>query len=274
MSRSKSPTTANPGIDDDVSVNGSVESIVARSARTAKPREIVIAPVQLHRHSLKRRITEAEKPLNRFEITDESTVATEILRHEGRETRTLDRVDRFMHYPRILSQDDSTKSKFEMVMGSDPAKRVKVIEQARVAIAAITNLHPERVDTFRETADSLPRPVAEDAVDILDGVLALERALRGRTNLVPSPDELVRRATRSIEKSTGDVFKSVYPQITHLTVVGLSDVPAPLLDFVTAVSRATDVSVELVGRAVTRDYLQDRVSASVVETPGNVVTFT
>lgn len=273
MSTPKSTTVTKPRSDENVNVVGSVDSVLVRAARTQGPREIVVGPVKLHRRSLRRRLTRAGKPLTRFEFTDESNVATELLRHEGRETRTLDRVDRFMHYQRILSQDDSTNEKLATVLGSDPAQRAKEIEQARVAVVATTNLHPARVNAYRETANSLPQPVADDALDILDGVLSLERALRRRTEHVPSPEELVRRATRSIVKSSGDVFNTVYQKITHLTVVGLSDVPAPLLDFVTAVSRYTDVSVELVGRAVTREYLQDRVSAAIVEVPGKGVIF-
>jgi len=67
------------------------------------------------------------------------------------------------------------------VFGGEPAQNGDDVEQARRELEVATNYHPVRMRAFRQAVESAPSPIDVDAGDLLHGTLAVERALRRRS---------------------------------------------------------------------------------------------
>ena len=254
-----------------VHVSG-VELLLGWAEHTSTVSNVVIAPVELHRRNLKLRLTEANLPLDAFAFTGPSAVASHVLETASKPTKALDRVDRLALLGDILGGENEATERFRLVLGGEPAQSGAAIEQARRELEVTTNYHPDRMRAFRQAVESAPSPIDVDAYDLLDGTLAVERALRRRSKKAPSDGELVRRATRTITDTGGAAWNDAYPSVERIALVGLSTVPATLVDLLTAVTSRCGVEAHLFLRRGTGPFLEQRLTdVWVVPNPGIVV---
>jgi hypothetical protein len=276
MAKSSFPPAADThSAFDEIDIHtGTIEPLIQRARHVSHPTDVVIAPVKLHRRNMKLRLTAADKPLDAFHFTDHADVAAHVLDQAGKQSQSLDRVDRLSLIEGMLDDDtdggDGVEA-FRRVIGGEPTANAKVVEQARTAVAAISNYHPTRWEALHSEATMCPMPLDADVEDILDGALGVKRELIRRQSKVPSSDELVRRATRLIHTTDGAAWEPPAPSIERVTVVGLSSIPAPLVDLLTVLAEQTDVDVHLVLRDVTGPFLQQRLQQVAVEHPGRGV---
>jgi len=251
---------------------GGVESFLGWAEHASTVSNVVIAPVELHRRNLKLRLTKANLPLDAFAFTDPSAVASHVLEAAGKPTKALDRVDRLALLGDILGGENEPTERFRLVLGGEPAQSGNAIEQARRELEVTTNYHPDRVRAFRQVVESAPSPIDVDVDDLLDGTLAVERALRRRSKKAPSDGELVRRATRTITDTGGTAWNDAYLSVERIALVGLSTVPATLVDLLTAVTSQCDVEAHLILRRGTGLFLEQRLAdVWAVQNPGQVV---
>ena len=251
---------------------GAVDTLLSWADCVSSPTELVIAPVELHRRNLKLRLTDADRPLDAFEFTGPASVASRLLETSGRSANSLNRVDRLALLGDILASDHEARDRFRMVLGGDPADNGKAVEQARTELEATTNYHPGRVDAFRQTVETVPSPVDDDAGDVLAGTLAVERALRRQSSKATSDRAVIRRATRVLTEIDGTVWSDAFPNVERVSVVGLSNVPAPLVDLVNAITATCDVEVHWFLRRGTGSFLKPRLAELLsIPDPGQVV---
>ena len=262
-----------PALPDSLSVHiGEVEFLLEQATRTRRPMNLVIAPVELHRRNLKLRLSTANLPLDAFRFTGPVNVASQLLETMGRESKSLDRVDRLSVLNDLLSAENEATERFRMILGGEPAQNVKAVEQARTEIETVTNYHPTRVNAFRQTAESVPFPIDTDAEDVLTGTLAVERGLRRRTSKAVADGHVIRRAIRELDATDGAVWDKTYPSINQVAVVGLSSVPAPLADLITVLTRTCGVEVHLSLRNGSGPFLVQRLPDLIgIANPGMVV---
>ena len=246
------------------------ETLREHAAMVQQPTDLVIAPVELHKRHLKQRLSQSKEPLTAFDFTDGATVAKRLLDTADRSTQSLDRVDRLHLLDEILADEGPPREFFEVLLGQDPTSDLKMVERTRSEIEAITNYHPERVESYKNAAETLAPPIEADAHDVLDGVLRVERELRRRTEIAPTDTELIRLATREIVESNGSIWESAYPDIERVVVVGLSNVSASLIDLLTAIARNTTVEAAIWLRSGTESALSSRLPLTVVTDPGEV----
>lgn len=251
---------------------GDVELLLGWAEHASTVSNVVIAPVELHRRNLKLRLTEANLPLDAFAFTGPSAVASHVMETAGEPAKALDHVDRLALLGDILGGENEPTERFRLVLGGEPAQSGTAIEQARREFEVTTNYHPDRVRAFRQAVESAPSPIDVDADDLLDGTLAVERALRRRSKKAPSDGELVRRATRIVTDTGGAAWTDAYPAVERIAVVGLSTVPATLVDLLTAVTSRCDVEAHLFLRRGTGPFLEQRLTdVWAVPNPGRVV---
>ena len=251
---------------------GGVELLLEWAEHASTVSNVVIAPVELHRRNLKLRLTKANLPLDAFAFTGPSAVASHVLETAGKPTKALDRIDRLALLGDILSGENEPTECFRLVLGGDPAQSGNAIEQARRELEVTTNYHPARVRSFRQAVESASSPIDVDADDLLDGTLAVERALRRRSQKAPSDGELVRRSTRIVADTGGAAWNDAYPSAERIALVGLSTVPATLVDLIAAITSWCDVEAHIFLRRGTGPFLQQRLTdVWGVPTPGRVV---
>jgi hypothetical protein len=125
---------------------------------------------------------------------------------------------------------------------------------------------------FRQAVESTPSPIDVDAGDLLDGTLAVERALRRRSEKSPSDGGLIRRGTRIVIDTDGSAWDEAYPSAERIALVGLSTVPATLVDLFNAITSRCDVEAHLFLRRGTGPFLEQRLAdVWSVPNPGRVV---
>lgn len=271
MSQTTHPMTQHEQSDSAIAIHqGDLDTLIDHAAIVQRPTDHIIAPVDLHRRHLKHRVSHASEPLSAFEFSDGASVAARLLESTNRSTQSLDRVDRLDLLEEILAVEDRPREHFEILLGHDPATNVKAVEQTRSEIEAITNYHPTRVGSFRDSLQAVADPVEADARDALYGALAVEGALRRYAEKAPTDTELLRQAARQLVDSGGSVWESVYSNIERVTIIGLSNVSAPLIDLLTAIGRLTDVEAVVWLRPGTGSYLRERLPRTLVNDPGKV----
>lgn len=247
-----------------------LDALLGHAAHTQHPTDIVITPVELHRRHLKRRLTAADQPLSAHAFVGADDVATRILDQTDTAPRSLDRVDRLDILEDALAEADKPRDLLAPLLGGDPMTDLKAVEQTRSEIEAITNYHPTRVQAYRVASSSLPGPIADDAHDALYGALAVEGALRKRSDTPPTTNELLRRATRKLVRSDQTLWEQAYPHAERVVLAGLSNVAAPLIDLLTAIAQASAVEVGIALRPATGPALRNRFPQTVVDDPGRM----
>jgi ATP-dependent helicase/nuclease subunit B len=261
------------GLPESVTVHVSdVESLLGWADHASHVSTVVIAPVELHRRNLKLRLTDANLPLDVFEFVGPTAVASSVLEAAGKSSKALDRVDRLALLGDILSGENEATGRFRLVFGGEPAQNGDDVEQARRELEVATNYHPVRMRAFRQAVESAPSPIDVDAGDLLHGTLAVERALRRRSEKSPSDGALIRRATRTVIDTDGSAWDEAYPSAERIALVGLSTVPATLVDLFNAITSRCDVEAHFFLRRGTGPFLKQRLGdVWSVPNPGQVV---
>lgn len=234
---------------------GAVSSLLGRASAAAEPTELVVAPVELHRRNLQRRLREAHAPKDAFAFVDAPAVAKAVLDAAGERSRPIDRIDRLSLCRSALAADAVDVPRR---LRGDAEGMPQVVEQVRGEVESVTNFHPARVEAFEATADGLYEPVDADARDVLDVALDAERALRERTPKAVSDTALVRRATRLLAATAGEAWTDAYPNIERVSLVGVSSVSAPQADLLGVLADETDAAVTVYARRGTGSYLEAR----------------
>lgn len=251
---------------------GDETRLLERAREKSHPTEIVVAPVELHRRNLQRRLREENSPKDAFEFCDFVGLSRTVLDDRDFSTEAIDRIDRLESVRSIL--DDSAES--AEAPGSLPAAASKQdpqhLEQIRADVESITNYNPGRIAAWRETGAKLYEPIEAETDELLDTAVEIERRLRRNTSKSVSEMELVRRATRVLIWTGGYAWTQSYPDVTRVTVVGLSSISAPQADFLHALLKSTSLDVHVHFRERTGEYLTHRVPSLLeVENPGREV---
>ena len=251
---------------------GDVEPVLGWAEQASHVLNVVVAPVELHRRNLKLRLTDAGLPLDAFAFTGPAAIASQVLETAGESSAALDRVDRLALLGDLLRGESEATERFRMVLGGEPSQSGNAIEQARRELEVTTNYHPVRMRAFRQVVESAPSPIDVDAGDLLDGTLAVERALRRHSEKSPSDGALIRRATRTVLDTDGSAWTEAYPSVERIALVGLSTVPATLVDLFSAITSQCAVQAHLFLRRGTGSLVERRLAeAWSVPNPGRVV---
>ncbi|MFC4451349.1 hypothetical protein [Halorussus aquaticus] len=183
-------------------------------------------------------------------------------------TETLDRIDRLALTRRILRDDAVPSETLARAVGSPAVDHAERIERARTSLGMVTGFHPERLESLRSIVDEMSGAAADDAADLLEGLVALQATLVNRTEVAVSDTDLLRFATRRLA-GTPTVWKRAYPDIDRVSVAGVSMLTATLEDFLRTVGRQTSVDVSLYLRNGTGPAIVDQLSRqSVTFEPG------
>lgn len=245
---------------------GHEESLLGRASQRSESKELILAPIKLHRRNIQRRLRESQVPKDRFEFTDPTGLGKQLLQSVGHLTKTIDRIDRLSIIRSILA--DGHPSVNRLAVPSDP----QAIEQARTEIENVTGFHPERLHKLRDAADELTSPIDEDSTEVIDVAVSIQRALRHRTEKAVSEVEFVRRAVRVILNTQGDLWQTTLPNVDRVALVGMSSVSAAHADLLHAVLETSTVPVHVHFRRGTGSYLARRLPKLFdVNDPGAVV---
>ncbi|WP_218149972.1 hypothetical protein [Natronobacterium haloterrestre] len=251
---------------------GDEEHLFERARCCSQPTELVVAPVELHRRNVQRRLRERNAPKDAFAFDDPEGVSKGILSAAGEPNKAIDRIDRLAQVRSILTElaegDMDPLSLPPGVSSHDS----RYIEQIRTEVEAVTNFHPERIEVWKHAADGLYAPIDSETGEILNLALAVERRLQNRTAKATSETDLVRRATRTIVSSSGSAWTEAYPEIERVTLLGLSGLSAPHADLLHALLATTSIDVHVHFREGSGAYLKRRMPALLdIEGPGQVV---
>ena len=244
---------------------GDGDALIERVTQTAR-QELVLAPVELHRRNIQRRLREAQLPKDGLQCTDPTAVATQLLTVDAQPPTTLDRIDRLSMIQSICADDEASIT--APAVPADP----QGIEQIRTVIENVTGFHPDRLAVLDTVADGLTPPLDADTADLVAAATTIERTLRQRAPEAVSQVESIRWATRRILETDGEIFKQAYPDIDRISLVGVSSVAISYIDLLHAVLATVSIPVHIHLRAGTGTYLADRVSKLFdIANPGTVV---
>ncbi len=249
---------------------GDLTPLVSYGDHSPFPTELVLAPVALHRRTIKRRLAAADTPRDTLSLVSPDAVAAQVV-----ETATqtppglVDRVDRIALLEMLLRETPEATDRLQMVLGPHPAESVKLVDQARNELETITGYHPDRLTALREYCNGRDRPAATDMQDFVAGTVAIERALRVRTDRVTSTGALLRWACRRLVSQDGEPWDAEYASIERVWVCGISTLSASLVDFLVSLLVTTDVEVHLFLRRASAPVVQERLlDLFAIETPG------
>ena len=244
---------------------GDGDALIERVTQTAR-QELVLAPVELHRRNIQRRLREAQKSKDGLQCPDPTAVASQLLAVDTQPPTTLDRIDRLSMIESICADDEASIT--SPTVPADP----QGIEQIRTVIETVTGFHPDRLAVLETVADGLTPPLDADTTDLIEAATTVEGTLRQRAPEAVSEVESIRRATRRILATDGDCWQQAYPDIDRLSLVGVSSVPTSYIDLLHAILATVSMPVHIHFRAGTGTYLVDRVSTLFdIANPGTVV---
>ena len=239
------------------------DALWATTSRSPTPRHLAVTPVQLHRRNVKRRLREAAHPRSEFafarlvDVARDLAGAARTVTDAEPTTETLDRIDRLALTRRVLRDEAFPAETLARVVGAPAADQAERVERARTSLGTVTGFHPDRLDALRAVADETEGAAAADARDLLEGLVALQVALEGRTDVAVSDTGLLRVATRHLA-ATPEVWERAYPDIETLSVAGVSMLTATLEDLLRTVGERTAVDVSLYLRAGTGPTIADQ----------------
>ena len=244
---------------------GDGDALIERVTQTAR-QELVLAPVELHRRNIQRRLREAQTPKENLQCTDPTAVATQLLAVDAQPPATLDRIDRLSIIEAIRSDDEASIT--SPAVPADP----QGIEQIRTVIETVTGFHPERLDVLGTVGDGLTAPLDADTADLVKAATTIEGTLRQRSSKAVSEVESIRQATRRIIETDGTLWQQTYPEIDRISLVGVSSIAISYIDLLHAILATVSVPVHIHFRAGTGTYLAERVSKLFdISDPGTVV---
>jgi hypothetical protein len=245
---------------------GSEDALLERADGSSQSTELILAPVELHRRNIQRRLRESGTPKDGLEFADPAAVAERVLDTAGLPTATIDRIDRLSMIRSVLSADEVSIT--TPAVPSDS----QTVEQIRTEVENVTGFHPERIEALQTVADGLKTPIDADSAEILNAATSVQRALRTRTSEAVSDVELIRRSTREIRGTEGAIWEAAFPEVECVSLVGVSSISAGQIDLLHAVLDAVSVRVHVHLRRGTGSYLSGRVPQLFdVADPGAVV---
>ncbi|CQR49646.1 hypothetical protein [Haloferax massiliensis] len=251
---------------------GDEELLLDRARPRVRPNELVVAPVELHKRNVQRRLRERSASKGAFEFEDPVGASRSVLDETNVPSKAIDRIDRLALVRSLLTESESREAARVSLPPGVPSRDPQSVEQLRTEVEALTNFHPERVGAWRSGAESLYEPIDAESERQLDAALDVERALRERTSKAVSEAELVRRATRAITATEGSAWSDAYPEIERLTLVGVSSLSAPHADLVHSLLLATSLEIHVHFRRGTGEFLRSRTPALLdVTSPGREV---
>lgn len=236
----KEATTERLTIHDD-----GITPLLAQGGHAQTPSELVIMPSELHRRTLKRRLTDIGVPSDAFRFAKPRDVAEQMLVAALATPPTaLDRIDRLQLLETVLETDGPARTHLQRVIGTSLPATLKRVEQVCTEIESITGYHPERVAALQEWCDTTTTPAAADTRDLLVGTLAVERQLRERSGKLASSDAVVRRACR-ILTADPSVWETAFSAIERVLVYGVSTLSAALVDLLASILQATELEAHV-----------------------------
>ncbi|MFC7074711.1 hypothetical protein ACFQJ7_08410 [Halovenus rubra] len=228
---------------------GDEESLLSRATHSST--EVVLAPVELHRRNVQRRLRERRLPTDRFDIAAVTDFSERLLQESGYKTATIDRIDRLTILRSLLV--DGKHRITGPAVPADPQEG----EQIRAEVENVTAFHPSRHEQLRTVADGLAAPIDADGTELVDAAVDIERCLRDRTDDAVSEVQNVRRATRTLIETEGGLWTTAYPDVERLSLVGVSSIPAAYVDLLHALLETTAVSITVYFRRGTGPYLAE-----------------
>ncbi|MDL0119423.1 hypothetical protein PNQ29_08530 [Halobacterium salinarum] len=184
-----------------------------------------------------------------------------------RSVAAIDRIDRLSMIQSLLTENNGLDLDTPMIPSAP-----QEIEQIRTVVESVTGFHPERLDTFHETAEGLPSPIDADSTEILKAAVTVERYLRQNTEKAVSDVEFVRCASRNLLRTDGACLDATFPDVERISLVGISSLPAAHADLLHAILETTQVPVHTHLRRGTESYLSRRLPDLLnITKPGTVV---
>lgn len=279
VARIVSPQTRDRGATSSVPFTVHVDAVPAlreRARRATGSRELVVTTVQAHRRNLRDRLREHDCPQTNFEFERLLEVARRVTGSRGGQTEVLDRIDRLWHLEAVLEDardaEDVWYTDLAVSTGTGLPERPEVVEAIRSEIETVTGFHPGRLDALRTTADEVSSPTDSDTHARIEAALAVQRTLTRRVEPAPTPDTVIRAATRTLAAEGDAAWQAAYESVDRITVAGTASLPATLADFLHVLGAETTVDVHLYLRAATGSTIRDRLpTACAVDDPGHEV---
>lgn len=249
------------GLLSDLSIqNHPIEGFLDYAEHAVQPTELILVPGSHHQRTIKQRFAQADKPTDTVVFSSIEDIATDLQVEEGIEpTSRLDRADRLALLERIVETDETLCAQLALSLGVTPAVAIETVERARAAVESMTGYHPERIGAIREWCRRREGPTADDCLNLVDGVVGLERELRQQTAHATSSEMQLRRAIRLLSQRGSQLWMDAYPSIERLWVCGLTAPPASLCDFLGVAAAVTDAQVHLDARPVSGELIWSRI---------------
>lgn len=245
---------------------GEEEAILERIDEAPARTELVLTPVELHRRNMQRRLRESQTPKQGVEFADPTAVGERLLTTATLSANPLDRIDRLSMIRAVLADEGVPIT--PPAVPSDP----RTVEQIRTEVESVTGFHPARIDAIQDVAEGIVAPVDADASELVEVAVDIEQALRQRTPKAVSEVESVRRATRELLRSDGELWDAAYPAVERVSLAGISSIPIADIDLLYALLDSTSVPVDIYCRRGTGSFLSRRVAELLdVADPGAVV---
>jgi ATP-dependent helicase/nuclease subunit B len=249
-----------------------VAPLLARGRHAETPTELVIMPSELHRRTLKRRLSRASTPRDAFEFVKPRGVADALLATAvASPPSALDRVDRLRLLETEVAENATARRHLQRVIGPSLSANVERVERACTTIESLTGYHPDRVAALRAWCEATGTTAAADTQDVLAGAIAVERSLHEQSERLVSSDAVVRRACRAL-MADASTWPAAFPAIDRVWVSGVSTVSAALGDLLASCLRQTTVPVHVGCRPASGPVIETRVPRLLsVATPGEEV---
>jgi len=259
--------TVQSRLPEDLTLHvGHEESLLGRIRDESASKELVLAPVELHRRNIQRRLRETRTPKDGVEFIDPVDVGTALLQNTDGATKTIDRIDRLSMIRSIFLDEQQS--------GIGPAvpADAQEVEQVRTEIENVSGFHPGRLDRIRDAARDCSAPINADSIELVDAAVDIERALRERTEKHVSEVEIVRHAIRAVRESRGELWQTTFPEVTRVSLVGVSSISAAHADLLHILLGTSSVPVHVHFRRGTGSYLSRRLPELFdIDAPGEVV---
>lgn len=246
-------------------------TLLDRAERRRRPTDVVLAPEQLHRRNLKRAVAAGGRPRSSLRIRTPVDVARQVASAGDRpEPPTLDRVDRLRIVRELVDDAPGAVDRLRGVYGAPLTAHAESIEAGRAELALVTGHRPQRLDALRTVCSALDGVDRADAVDYVAGIEALADALRRRVDGHPGEASVFDAGRDLLLATDGSAWADAFDAVDRVTVAGISTLGTPLLDFLSALARTTDVTVDFHLRAGTGPRIARRLGPRLGDPSGPV----
>lgn len=241
-----------------------VPALQDRAQRTPDTQNLVVTPIQSHRRNLRNQLRDHDCPQTNFKFARLREVARHVSGSAG-QTETLDTVDRLYHLRSILAEAQQAGASWytDLVvsMGTGLPERPEDVEAIRSEVEMITGFHPDRLEALHTAADGITPPADRDSHACIMAAVAIQHALTHQLESAPTPDTVIRAATRILAAEGEAAWQAAYGTVDRVTVAGIASLPATLVDFLRVLATETTVDIHLYLRAATGPTVHDRLPA-------------